>query len=344
MIKGGQRTEKEYREVDLDSYSSLKEFSLDRRKYYKRYYLKEKIQVEEEESKASITGSVVDTLLFTPDEFDNRYYLSSTVSAPSANMGLFVESLYKNTHGKEDVVFEDAVKVAYKDSGYKLALDRVLERFIGTDAEIYYKEICEVRSKGLTVVTADNVVNAERIVQELKTNEFTADIVNREDSEEWSIYKQLQIEGYEVYGLILKSMLDLVQVNHKDKTIHIYDLKCVWAVESFYKEYYLYRRSYIQAYLYYLAVKSRFKELLDKGYVVQLPKFIVCDSINYYNPLIYNMLLTDLNDAIGGFVYKGETYPGVQSIIEDLLWAKDNNNWRISRKNYLNEGIVSIKQ
>ena len=52
MITGKSKTEKEYRAVSMDSSSSLKEFSLDRRKYHKKYVLNE--NVEDSETKASV--------------------------------------------------------------------------------------------------------------------------------------------------------------------------------------------------------------------------------------------------------------------------------------------------
>jgi len=335
----GKRTEAEYRKIPLDSSSSLKEFSLDRRKYKKRYIDGEK--VEEEDSKASITGRVTETLLFEKDQFDERFYLSSTASTPSGNMGLFVEALYK--HSQSEGSFEEACKLAYKDSGYKWSFEKVLEKFVGSDAEIYYNEIRNVRSKGLTVVTLDEVNNAERIVEELKTNEFTAPILNLEDSERYTILVQYQVEEFEVDGLPLKAMMDYIVIDHKDKTIQVYDLKCVWSVENFYEEYYLYRRAYIQAYIYKEACWTILNNLELEGYTVKNPIFIVSDSINYFLPLLYTLDSRDITDAYVGFEHKGKYYPGVQNIIKDLIWSKENNQWRISRENYLNNGQVPIK-
>jgi len=343
----GKKTEKEYRDTIMDSSSSLKDFSLDRRKYHKKYVLAERI--EDEDSKASVIGRIVETLLLEKDQFDNRFFMSSVASAPTGNMLLFVEALYKHTRdntgedGEIKVDFDEIIKAAYKDSGYKWTLEKVLEKFTGSDAEIYYKEIREVRSKNLTVVTVDDVTNAEKTVEELKTNPITADIVNKVDSDNYSVYNQLQIEGYSIMGMKLKSMLDKVIVDHKKKEINIYDLKCVWAVENFYEEYYLYRRSYIQAYLYKKAVEYHFKELINSGYRVINPQFIVCDSINYYSPLIYTLDDTDMDDAFDGFTHRGRVYPGVGETILGLKWAKENDQWRISFKNFYKSGVTNIK-
>ena len=344
MIQGPNRTEAAYRAVVMDSSSSLKDFSVDRKKYHKKYVLNEK--VEDKDTAASVIGRLVETQLMEPELFDERFYMSTVTSAPTNLMLEFVEALYRHTAAatNEDGVvtreMEDIMKDAYVDSGFKIKLDAVLAKFIGSDAEIYYKEIREVRSKGLTVVTTQDIANAEKIVEELKTNDFTAPIVNLVNSARYNVYNQLQVEGYVVYGHMFKSMMDKVIVDHTEKTIQVYDLKCTWSVENFYEEYYLYRRAYIQAYLYHKAILNT---IALQDYEVLYPKFIVCDSINYQSPLIYTLDVDDMEDAYNGFEHKGRKYPGVKSIIQELKWALKNDKWNISMKNYLANGVVNIK-
>jgi len=346
MIQGPNRTEAAYRAVTMDSSSSLKDFSMDRKKYYKKYVLNEK--VEEKDTAASVIGRLVETQLMEPELFDEKFYMSTVTSAPTNLMLEFVEALYRHTAAatNEDGVvtreMEDIMKDAYVDSGFKIKLDAVLAKFIGSDSEIYYKEIREVRSKGLTVVTTQDIANAEKIVEELKTNDFTALIVNLVNSARYNVYNQLQVEGYVVYGHMFKSMMDKVIVDHTEKTIQVYDLKCTWSVENFYEEYYLYRRAYIQGYLYFHASKHMFDELVAVGYEILPPKFIVCDSTNYSCPLVFTMDDNSFDDASKGFEHKGRKYPGVKSIIEDLKWAIKNDKWNISRENYLNNGLVKL--
>ena len=346
MIQGTTKTEALYRAIYLDSSSSLKDFSMDRRKYHKKYVLNE--VVEDEETKAATVGRMVETLLMEPELFDERFHLSTCMSTPTGLMLDFIEALYKHTvaataeDGTVTRSFEDLAKDAYVDSGFKIKLDAVLNKFIGSEAEIYYKEIREVRSRNLTVVTTKEVENAEKIVNELRTNPITADIVNLTSDSYCSVYNQLQIEGYEVFGHKFKSMLDKVIVNHKEKTVQLYDLKCTWSVENFLEEYYLYRRAYIQGYLYYWAVNKHFVDLKIEGYTILTPKFIVCDSTNYMNPLIYEMTNDAFLNAEEGFEHKGRKYPGVRQLINDLKWALENDKWNISKENYINNGLVTI--
>jgi hypothetical protein len=349
MIQGKNRTEAMYRAVSLDSSSSLKEFSTNRRKYYKKYILQEK--VEDDDTKAATIGRVVETLLLEPEEFDNRFYMSTCATAPTEKMLDFVEALCKHTLAATDEFgsvtrsFEDIAKDAHADSGYKLKFEAVIGKFQGSDAELYYNELRIVKGKNLTIVTTQDVTNAENIVTELKTNSTTAEIVNLVNSSRYTIENQMQIEGYSVMGHLFKSMLDKVIIDHNEREISIYDLKCVWAVEGFYDEYYLYRRAYIQAYLYWAAVSSLTVDKSNElyGYKVNYPRFIVCDSTNYYNPLIYTLSEVDMQEAFAGFEHKGRKYPGVKQLIEDLKWAIETNIWNISKENYLNNGLVNIK-
>ena len=339
------KTEASYRAIPMDSSSSLKDFSMDRKKYYRKYVLCE--TVEETDTKASVVGRIVETLLLEPELFEQRFYMSTCATSPTGRMLDFVEALYKHTaeatvDGVVTREMDDLMRDAYADSGFKIKFDSVVSKFIGSDAEIYYKELREVKSKGLTVITSEDVNNAEKIVEELRNNMVTAEIVNLVNSARYEIFNQFQIEGYVLDGRTFKSMFDKMVIDHDKQTVQVYDLKCVWAVEGFYEEYYLYRRAYIQAYLYWKATEV-FANTLNGQFKAEYPKFIVCDSTNYYNPLIYTLDAHDMADAYEGFEHKGRKYPGVKTLIEELNWAVANDVWNISMQNYLTNGVVNIK-
>ena len=349
MIKGQVKTEANYRAKAIDSSSSLKEFSMDRKKYYRKYILGE--TVEDKDTQAATIGRVVETLLLEPELFDEKFYMSACASAPTSLMLAFVEALYKFTkeatddNGNVTRSFEDISKDAYAESGFKIKYDAVISKFVGSDAEIYYNEIRKVRGQNLTVVTTEDVTNAEKIVEELRNNPVTKDVVNLVNSPRYTVYNQLQVEGYVLDGHEFKSMMDKVVIDHEACTIQVYDLKCTWSVENFLEEYYLYRRAYIQALLYYKAVLHFMNNTEEiRGYRVEPPRFIVCDSTNYYNPLIYTLSDKDLEDAYDGFTHKNREYTGVATLIKDLKWALENNVWNLSRENSINNGLVNIRR
>ena len=348
MIKGQVKTESNYRAKAIDSSSSLKEFSMDRKKYYRKYILGE--TVEDKDTQAATIGRVVETLLLEPELFDEKFYMSACASAPTSLMLAFVEALYKFTkeatddNGNVTRSFEDISKDAYAESGFKIKYDAVISKFVGSDAEIYYNEIRKVRGQNLTVITTEDVTNAEKIVEELRNNPVTKDVVNLVNSPRYTVYNQLQVEGYVLDNHEFKSMMDKVVIDHEACTIQVYDLKCTWSVENFLEEYYLYRRAYIQALLYYKAVLHFMNNTEEiRGYRVEPPRFIVCDSTNYYNPLIYTLSDKDIEDAYNGFTHKNREYTGVATLIKDLKWALENNVWNLSRENSINNGLVNIR-
>lgn len=348
MITGTGKTEATYRAVMLDSSSSLKDFSFDRKKYYRKYLLNE--EVADKDSQASIMGRLVETLLLEPELFDSKFHMSALAKSPTGKMLDFVNALcditLKNTDENGDVTktFEEMATEARVIAEFDWSLKVILNKFEGQDPEIYYNEIRTVRANNLTVVTTQDVSNAEKVVESLKTNPVTSDIVNLKSGKQYTVLTQFQVEGYEVDGHLFKSMMDKAIVDHLGRQIQIYDLKCVWAVENFYEEYYLYRRAYIQGFLYFKGFQSIVEDKNSEyyGYEVLPPKFIVCDSTNYFNPLIYVMSEHDLIDAYEGFEYKGRSYRGVRDLISDLQWALETNTWNISRENSLSDGIVQL--
>lgn len=342
--------EREYRAILLESSSSLKDFATDRKKFHRKYILNETI--EEKDKLSSVMGRLVETLLLEPELFDEKFYLSAIAKTPTGKMLDFVNALVDLTisctdeNGEYKSSFEDRAIEARAIAEFDWSLKVILEKFSGKDPEIYFKEMLKIKQNNLTLVTANDIMNAEKIVEGLKTSEFTSPVVNLVSSKRWEVFNQYPISGYNVDGITFKSLLDKLIVDNEQKNIYIYDLKCTWNVENFYEDYYLYRKAYIQAYLYMRAVESLVMDEKNKwfGYTVKPISFIVCDSSNYYAPLIYQTSRGVLEDAYNGFEYKGETYVGVKKLIEDLNWAYDNNIWNISRANYMSHGLVKLAE
>jgi hypothetical protein len=344
LEKRPQITEREYRKLDFLSQSDLKIFAEDRKKFYKKVILKE--VVIEEDNQAMIMGNLVDILLLQPDQFDNRFVMSTCETAPTGNNLKFAEALYKaslcclNEDGVVTKDFEVLAKEAYETAGIKKPLlPKFIMDFVGSSTEAFYQEILASRPKGLQVITAQDTQNAENIISALRTNEFIADIINLETDENTEVLNQFAVQGFDIEGIEFKGLIDKLHVHHDEKVVEPYDLKCTWNVEDFYEQYYLKRKSYLQSSVYYAGLVKLFP-----GYTVKPMKFIVCDSINYNNPLIYETTSDDLRDGMKGFEYNGRKYKGAIELIHDLKWHLETGLWGISRENYLNKGIVKLKK
>jgi hypothetical protein len=349
MIQATRRTEAEYRAIEVDSSSSLKDFAADRKKYYRKYILGESLPEDEEESKAATMGRMVETLELEPELFESRFYMSTCPKTPTGKMLDFCNALYKHTMLATDeggVVtrpFMDIAMDARAEADFSWGIDRIMNIFQEGEGESYYREMRETKPFNKTVVTVAERETAESIRETLRSHRNTAAVMNLRTADQFEVHNQLQIENYSIDSLPLKSMLDKLIINHETKKARIYDLKVIWGVERFYREYYLQRKAYIQAVVYYYATKAYLEQRGLTGYEVLPPAFIVADSINYYAPLIYKTSVDDIREGQHGFTYQERYYPGVDEILADLKWAKENSIWNISRTNYENQGICKLK-
>jgi hypothetical protein len=348
-------TEKEYRALERDSYSSLKDFIENRQKYYRKWILKE--EVVEDLSDSLKMGSLTDTLLFEPGEFDNRFVMT-TAQSPTGQMLEFTKALYRRSiecRGEDGTLgrtFEVLTKDAYNDVKFDRAgnivafkrkgdsLEGVIEKFTESEAELYYRQL--MASYGKIAVELYQVQGAERLVATLKSNWVTKEVINQETDKRYEVHNQLIII-FEHKGYQLKAMLDKVIVDHNLKKIFIWDLKTCWDNEREFETNWYKYKYYIQAAVYYLAVLHWAQKEGWGDYQIEFMKFVVVDSSNYQNPLIYETDAVNLQQGLEGFVMKGRYYPGVNRAIQDLAWCRENQIWEISRTNYEAKGIVKIK-
>jgi hypothetical protein len=342
MIQQGKKSLKEYRELELDSYSTLKLFEEDREKYYKKYVLGEKIH--EVETESSKIGNIVEIMILEPDKVSEKLYYCTIDSAPSGKMGKFVEVLFDLTQNM-DVNFEEAVHQAYHESEFQWNIDAVLKKFYGSQAEIYFKEKVECFKKGMIPVSLKEHQIAEAIMTKALENKLINDIVyfSQNKSDLFEVLIQKQIYGFEIDGLPLKSMLDVLIIDHEHKNIYIYDLKCTWGINSFYHSYYLKRKSYIQAYIYYHAAKHIAGEMNLNNYNINYPAFILLDSNNFMKPVIACTDSDDIEDAYNGFSLGERKYRGVKDIIKELKWCKENDEWFVRMDHHKSNGFVKLR-
>lgn len=356
-------TEAQYRALKIDSYSSLKVFVEDRKKYYRKFILEEPLK---EESNSLTFGSLVDCLLFTPDDFDNRFCLSVT-DAPKPQYRKLIDELMKVTESSLDEQgevtreLEDMLLEAYNNVKYDYAgnivdfkrdsFEKVKLKFIGSELEMYYRQLRE--SYGKEVIDSSTINTALAVINELRSNPITSEVINAVDSERYTVFTQFPIIGsvkplltIEAEGedFEAKCLVDKLIIDHKEKQVWIYDLKTGWDNENEFLNNYFKYKYYIQAALYYyLVMQWKAKQPDIKEYVVRLPQFIAVDSNNYKSPLIYTTDQENFNQGMKGFTIKGRYYPGVIRAILDLIWHKRTGIWNISRENYKNNGVVSIR-
>lgn len=332
--------EKTYRAIPVDSYSSFKDFLEDRKKYYKKYVLGEKIK--EDDDKVMTMGNLVDCMYTNEGDISEKFQLA-TAPVPKPQYENFVGKLIKRVQEDPEREMVDNIALAREDAAMKKdSLEKVILNFTGTSIEEYFKERYAAEALGKILISVEDLQNAEKIHDELLTNPFTSKIMRQKTNEKVIVIRQHPV-FFEINGYPVKGLIDRLEINLEEKYIQPDDLKVTWNVEEFPEKYYLYRRSDIQAGIYHLgALDYRDKHYPD--FEVRYMRFIVADSINYMSPLVFETNESDFEKAMVGFEHKGRKYRGLHSTIEDLKWHKEKGIWNVSREHYQNNGVCSINK
>jgi hypothetical protein len=346
-------TEKEYRALPEISYSSIKDFDKNRLRFYKKYILQDpNVKEDIEENEAILLGSLVDCLLTgTQEEFDSKF---ASIDTPkkSGQLAEFADELWKQTKkftvdGEVTEEFLDLAKTAftavkYNAKGEEVAfkgkeLDKILELFDGSQEEMLYKER---RAKaGFIVISLDELNKAERIKDQLINTDWTRAIIEGEGK---VIKNQLKVQ-YSITSVPVKSMLDIVHVDHKEKTIQPYDLKISYLVNNFAYSYWK-QKYYLQVAMYDAALKEWRTQVGFTDYTILPMKFIVGDSTCQSLPVIWECNNQNILEGYVGFTLSsGRKVKGLLDLVDEIKWCSENSIWTTPKEIYDNNGVMQIK-
>lgn len=348
-----QISEKEYRNLQGElSSSDIRLFIESRKKFYKTVICGE--YVERDETVSTLMGNLVDTILTSPEDIDNRYTVSVSADM-TGQMAELVECLYKissrtykwQEEGQKWVqsrefeeMFNEAVNwVKYQGGVEELKFKKkdtkkILELWCKPDkdgnvGEKLYAE--KLAAHGRTVVGMNMMTSAERVAQEMKENEATGPIVNMESNSDKDVYKQM-IVRFEYKGIKMRAMMDIVEVNHTGKYIQPNDIKVTYDNDEGFTRMYL-KGLYIQAAVYDQALICWAKENGCGEYEVRPMRYPVGDSKQENCPILHSLTYEDIERAYKGFklVDSHKWYPGLDETIDDIKYHIECANWRCSR-------------
>jgi len=280
--------------------------------------------VEDVKSSAIDLGSLVDIMLTESDELHNKVYVMMTAKPSSDMMLAFVHA---KLEGKND-------NEAHQLSGYSTRTN-VISKF-ETEGKPYYDAVIAAGDK--MIVDFNQITTANQIVATLKSNPYTKPYFTEQNDHIELIFQVPIIWKIETEEVTLKSVLDIIQIDHEHHIIQPVDLKT--GAEPFYKGFFRYKR-YLQGSMY---TDATIYALKDKTYYKVLPmKFIFADTTLYKPPIIYNMIERDIEVGRDGLVDQtGRVYKGYLQLIKELLWHQKNDLWDYSYDVYQNNGEVDI--
>lgn len=335
--------ETDYRSIKRLSYSSLKLYENDRKAFYKQVILGE--QKEEKDSDGIRMGNLIDIKLTDPDSFDKLFHISSA-EKPSGQLLIFTDLLLKQTlldteNNTITTNFIDRATRCYEvlklQNGGKLrsGINTFIKNF-NEEALDYFNEC--LLSIGKTVVTMEEAQKADAIATSLRNCVSTKDVVSCEGLRKFPIMFNVDDEEF-------KMEADQICFDHKNKTIYPYDYKVTFSVENFVWEGFLKYSYYIQAALYRYGIMC-WKDTVPeyKDYKVENMAFIVADTNNYYQPLLYKTTDWWYNAGWNGFKIGNKHYKGIMSIISDIKESKKSDNWLMSPYNIKKDGKIFIPE
>ncbi len=334
--------EREYRSLPLDSYSSIKDFLTNRTKYYKKYILKEKVDETKEQGAEDMRfGNVVDCLKFSPEEFENRYQISTAGVPESPQMLKFINNLHslcvKNTNEQGVICanLEDLIGDAYVQTGIKRdTLDSWKEKFlIKKEGYDYFIELKDRGNK--IVISSEEWKWALDIKDYINKHPFTKNIMNLENSEKYKVFPQFKLTGI-IKGMKLKMMEDLVIFNEEKKIITPLDLK-VMSNNTIFPYNYIKLKYYIQNGTYVFLLRQNYPE-----YKVNPITFVTIDKYRQNDPINVRTSEAQFQDALKGFVLDGRKYKGLYQAIEELSWHKESGIWTCDKATHDNHGFSDL--
>lgn len=332
------------------SQSSIKDFRFKSPKRWKSIWVDKQLDLTKKDENF-VFGSFVDTLLFTPKELDNRFYVSEALTVPTGAVEKIVKNVYKSASENTKFLQEhrDVLPtVPGSDSGgiggdrprledYR---DEILNNCISEDWNATWKPDTRVNkiiekgaeyfdllqdSENRKVITSEMNLDAINLVSILKNSTHVGkyfkqskDYENRYQVELFTEY----INPETGYKIPLKCAIDIIHIDHKAKQIQLVDFKTSHDAFDFIKS--IKQYSYgdqLSFYIYMLQQVLESKDWGDeyglqdyKNYKIISPINIVIDKEDKV-PYIYEYSWDDI-------IMAGE---GNESFLFDLYQTNNHN-------------------
>tara|TARA_R110002126_G_C10453787_1_gene499792 strand:+ start:456 stop:1427 length:972 start_codon:yes stop_codon:yes gene_type:complete len=272
------------------------------------------------------TGSAVDVLLTESEEEFHRQFYVMTATKPSSDMMMAYTQAMIET---------DNPQIAFAASGYKKA---VSESKWEDEGKPYYDAIKAAKGKG--ILGMDQYMKVQATVNQLKENKYTKPFFST-PVEGVEINYQF-IHYFEYENIKGKVKLDLLVIDHNEKTIRGIDLKTTSKPPMAFKKSYRNYKYYLQGAWFQLGIMDWLATNYNDYKLLDF-QFIVAEMGAWKPPLIFTMNNSELQYAIqGGETFTGYYVKGIDILLEDLAYYKNNNQWEYPREVSENNGILAL--
>ena len=318
-------------EIDLTlSYSRLSDFD--------RNGPQALIRKSDVDNKGIKHGSIVNDLLvekLTGEPlFSNRYYIYDE-NKPTAMLGQLCDIILNNYDSlpKLEVILKIVRNNAFWSNITKE--ETLIAKFDNNEFWEYLKIQFKIKDK--LVITFNEHLSAKNTVNTLLSHEYSKDIFYND----FENYHELPFE-IEYKNFKFKGILDIFQIDHKNKKVRMIDLKTgSGKSETFLKSFMDYRY-YYQGAIYRMA----FKYFCDKfnlvDYTLENFKFLFIGKSENI-PIIFEFTERWNQAAIKGFKTKsGYFYTGIDENLEKIYYHWKHNKYDFSKDVYEQNGCLIL--
>lgn len=291
-------------------------------------------------------GKLIDLLLFEKERFNDEYVIND-FKKPTASLGILADRVLENVpteqliefiiRNDEDAYFmtEDLVDIVFDlAEGLWVRTTNPVARIKKINTEEFLSYVLNTAlAKGKEVISVVEKDNADLTVNALRTHSHTKHLFDTDLENHYQFEVTFNYRGFDFLAY-----LDMVQVDHKNETIAIKDLKTGAKNESQFLSSVLAFNYYIQAKLYQIAATKVMELLQIEGYTV-LPFDFVYISRYDKLPAIYTFTEKWEEAALNGFTTnRGIYFPGLDETVDLIKWHWDNKVFNCSKLTYESNG------
>lgn len=330
-------TEEEYRKLPNSEY-----FSASFLKMFDKEGPESLIKTVNYDNKGTFKGSIIDTLCFDNENFEKIYHVSTSNKEPSETEKVLLDSLHSI------IDYKDIKSFSYIQVGLELIKELNLWKNIKNEEilisklknEDFVKSLKDLfKSKNKIVISGSDYMNALEVKKHLIENENTKDYFLNSDIKKKQVLFQIPIL-FSIENDKFKCLLDIIFINHEDKTIRVVDLKTGFDDNNSFKWTILKYRYDIQVALYTKALETYIIDNGLKDYRVIDPIIIYTQVSKPDRPLIFKFNEKLVKYAYRGFKLKsGYLYKGILELVDEINWHKDNNIYNYSKNDYINKQV-----
>jgi len=281
-------------------------------------------------------GSITDDWLFDKENFEDKYFIYEG-EKPTATLGKLVDIILKNYNApptKDEVLIIIEANEFWKRS----KLETLLTYF---DIPEFWEYLeAQYKSRVKNLVTTSELDLGKELASVLETHSFSKYIFeNNNNIERINQYKF----EYFYNNIKLRGIIDIVVINHTNKTVQLIDLKTGQDnAENFMNSFIKYRY-YFQSLIYQNSFDVICKELKLVDYKL-LPFQFLYIGRKQKMPLVYTVTDKWFKGAQFGFkTAGGYTYKGLDVLLDEIKWHWDNKVFEMTKDIFTNKGNIFLE-